>query len=134
MIDGTSITYYPDWQRRLDTAKSSIASTAFIVVNVLIQILIFTIKSIAYSQFRGRAQQLMLFLLSLATTVQISFADYGYQQLAIYLTEMENHRLDSEYYDSLILKLSLSQLFNNYSSLFYVAFVKPLLGIKCEVH
>lgn len=40
------------------------------------------------------------------------------------LTDLENHRTQSEYDDSLTLKLYLLQFVNFYSSIFYIAFIQ----------
>jgi hypothetical protein len=163
LVDGTSELYYSDFQRRINTVKSSLMTTGFIVVNVAVQILIFTVRTVISVRVGGRTKQFMLFASSLVTSVQINFADglvrtsvkcthsslvvvdlsprssfsspcgSQYKQMAIWLTDLENHRLDSLYYDSLILKFSTFQLFNNYSSLFYIGFVKPYLGLECQV-
>lgn len=47
-----------------------------------------------------------------------------YTKLAVYLTEMEMPRTQTEYDDSLTLKLYLLQFVNCYSSIFYIAFFK----------
>lgn len=47
-----------------------------------------------------------------------------YSRLAVYLTEMEMPRTQTEYDDSLTLKLYLLQFVNCYSSIFYIAFFK----------
>ncbi|CDI97940.1 protein of unknown function DUF590 [Echinococcus multilocularis] len=47
-----------------------------------------------------------------------------YDKIAVKLTDMENHRTQSEYDDSLTLKLYLLQFVNFYSSIFYIAFIQ----------
>ncbi|VDK32493.1 unnamed protein product [Taenia asiatica] len=47
-----------------------------------------------------------------------------YDKIAVILTDMENHRTQSEYDDSLTLKLYLLQFVNFYSSIFYLAFIQ----------
>ncbi|KAL5107123.1 hypothetical protein TcWFU_009406 [Taenia crassiceps] len=47
-----------------------------------------------------------------------------YDRIAVVLTDMENHRTQSEYDDSLTLKLYLLQFVNFYSSIFYIAFIQ----------
>lgn len=47
-----------------------------------------------------------------------------YTKLAVYLTEMEMPRTQTEYDDSLTLKMYLLQFVNCYSSIFYIAFFK----------
>ena len=43
------------------------------------------------------------------------------------LNKFENHRTDTEYEDSLIVKTFAFRYVNNYSPLFYIAFVKPYI-------
>ena len=47
-----------------------------------------------------------------------------YDKIAVKLTDLENHRTQSEYDDSLTLKLYLLQFVNFYSSIFYIAFIQ----------
>eukprot|EP01036_Dinobryon_divergens_P024443 gene24443-32892_t len=51
--------------------------------------------------------------------------------VATYLNDFENHRTDTEYEDSLILKVSVFYILNSYTYLTFIAFVKPVLGYKC---
>ena len=47
-----------------------------------------------------------------------------YKGLALYLTNLEPHRTDTEFNDGLITKVFLFQFINSYSSMYMVAFVK----------
>lgn len=47
-----------------------------------------------------------------------------YNKLAVWLTEMELQRTQTEYDDSLALKIYMFQFVNYYSSIFYIAFLK----------
>ncbi|XP_044253910.1 anoctamin-1-like isoform X1 [Tribolium madens] len=47
-----------------------------------------------------------------------------YERLAVWLTEMELQRTQTEYDDSLALKIYMFQFVNYYSSIFYIAFLK----------
>ena len=61
---------------------------------------------------------------SLIITAQVVVFNKLYKQLAVYLTDVENQRLENQYEDSLILKVTLFQFCNSYFALFYIAFVK----------
>lgn len=50
--------------------------------------------------------------------------NYGYKYLAVVLTDLELKRTQSEYDESLSLKVYMFKFVNYYSSLFYIAFVK----------
>lgn len=58
--------------------------------------------------------------------------NFVYSDIAITLTERENHRTETEFEDSLIAKLFAFQFVNSYASFFYVAFIKSLAGDPCE--
>ena len=53
-----------------------------------------------------------------------------YQAIAEWLTELENHRTETEWWDSMIVKNFLFQFVNNYFVLFYFAYLKPF-NIPC---
>lgn len=57
-------------------------------------------------------------------TIQIALMNLVYDALALKLNEWENHRTQSDYENSLIIKKVGYQFVNYYISLFYVAFVK----------
>lgn len=48
-----------------------------------------------------------------------------YEWMVVKLTNWENHRTNSEYHNALVIKMFALQLVNNYTSLFYIAFVRP---------
>lgn len=50
-----------------------------------------------------------------------------YGDIAIKLTNYENHRTDTDYEDSLIGKTFVFQFVNSFASLFYIAFMKPFI-------
>ncbi|XP_011185161.2 anoctamin-6 isoform X4 [Zeugodacus cucurbitae] len=56
--------------------------------------------------------------------IVISMLDYVYTSLAVYLTNMEYCRTQTEYDESLTVKNYIFQFVNYYSSLFYIAFLK----------
>jgi len=58
------------------------------------------------------------------SAIQIQVMNLLYRSLAICINDFENHRTDSEYEDSLVLKIFLFQIVNSYSSLGYIAFIK----------
>jgi hypothetical protein len=133
LVDGNPQTFYPEWKRRRMIGKSVIATSLFIFINSAIQILVFSLKTIVSNRASGSYQAYIITSCSIAISFQISVADMLYQVMAISLTDAENHRFASQYYDSLIVKFAIFQLFNNYSSFFYVGFVKPFFGITCQV-
>lgn len=62
---------------------------------------------------------------SIMTALQIEALNYYFSLVAIALNDSENWRTDTEYEDGLISKAFIFQFVNAFSSLFYVAFMKP---------
>lgn len=56
--------------------------------------------------------------------VVITILNFIYDYLAAYLTDLEYRRTQSEYDESLSLKIYMFQFINYYSSIFYIAFLK----------
>lgn len=56
--------------------------------------------------------------------IVITIMNFAYDYLAIFLTDLEYRRTQTEYDNSLSLKIYLFQFINYYSSLFYIAFFK----------
>lgn len=56
--------------------------------------------------------------------IAIKILNYFYHYAAVFLTEHELHRTQTEYDESLGLKIYLFQFFNHYSSIFYIALLK----------
>lgn len=54
----------------------------------------------------------------------IVILNYVYDKLAVWLTELELQRTQTEYDESLALKNYIFQFVNYYSSIFYIAFLK----------
>jgi len=69
---------------------------------------------------------------SFANAIQIQIFDVIYYKVAIYLTERENHRTDTQFQDSLIGKLFLIKFVNSYSSLYYIAFLQKMVEGACD--
>ncbi|GFR30733.1 anoctamin-1 [Trichonephila clavata] len=64
---------------------------------------------------------------ALLNLVCIMIFNQFYTYMATYLTELELHRTQTEFDDSLTLKMFLLQFVNYYSSIFYIAFFKGKL-------
>ena len=63
---------------------------------------------------------------SILSAVWITLMNAAYSKLATFITNLENQRTQTEYENSLTLKLFLFTAVNSYGSLFYLAFLKPL--------
>lgn len=65
----------------------------------------------------------LLFIPSIIYAVVIEIMNLIYRYAAEFLTEWENHRLESSYQNHLVLKVLVFNFFNCFASLFYIAFV-----------
>ncbi|CAI5663459.1 unnamed protein product [Oreochromis niloticus] len=66
---------------------------------------------------------ILLFIPSIIYAVVIEAMNLIYRYAAEFLTEWENHRLESSYQNHLVLKVLVFNFFNCFASLFYIAFV-----------
>ncbi|XP_034553258.1 anoctamin-10 isoform X2 [Notolabrus celidotus] len=67
--------------------------------------------------------EILLYIPSIIYAVVIEIMNIIYRYAAEYLTEWENHRLESSYQNHLVLKVLVFNFFNCFASLFYIAFV-----------
>lgn len=83
-------------------------------------------STITSRRIYGDAEYVVLLPITtgLINLLVITILNYFYNYLAVFLTDMEFKRTQTEYDDSLALKIYLFQFVNYYSSLFYIAFVK----------
>lgn len=56
-----------------------------------------------------------------------------YTKLAKWLTDMENHRTENEFDTAYIYKMYALAFTNNYSPVFYIAFLKVMFLIYCSI-
>ncbi|XP_078078838.1 anoctamin-7-like [Mustelus asterias] len=61
---------------------------------------------------------------SLLNALSITILGKVYQQIAVKMTDWENYRTQTDYNDALLIKLFAFEFANNYSSLFYIAFLR----------
>lgn len=78
-----------------------------------------------YGQFDIRYQTFVLpATAAILNLIVITGLNYAYDYFAVFLTNMEYRRTQTEYDESLTLKIYLFQFVNYYSSIFYIAFLK----------
>jgi len=65
--------------------------------------------------------------LGVVNGVMISVFDIVYQYGSTFGNEWENHRTEQDYQDALITKTFIFKFFNSFSSLFYLAFLRPFV-------
>lgn len=109
--------------KRINMVKRSVGltiSTFFIFVSIALLVAIFIYRSIAAKTFGANG----LRMCALLNALQIKFMNFVYRIVAKKLNDWENYEFDSDYNDSLAIKLYGFQFCNSYASLFYIAFFK----------
>ena len=72
----------------------------------------------------GNAQ----YIASILNAVQIQITNAIFMSVAWYFTENENNRTDTQFQDSLTIKIFVFQFVNSFASFFYLAFAAQFLG------
>ncbi|XP_076344099.1 anoctamin-2-like isoform X2 [Tachypleus tridentatus] len=136
-ISDTNIneTHVPFWKRRLPCTIFSCSMVLLLVTVALVAVVgvIFyriSIQTVLYFTLSGN--QTLTSMVALITSVTAALLNLVcimvfnmiYARIATYLTELEMHRTQTEYENSLTLKMFLLQFVNYYSSIFYIAFFK----------
>lgn len=101
---------------------------AIIALNVYLYATKISLRNSSSSFLADNAANIFNAILS----ISISTVNYAYTLLAVYLTEHEIHRTDTEHKDSLIFKLFCVQFINSYASLYYVAFAMIHFEGSCD--
>ncbi|XP_067305306.1 anoctamin-10 [Pseudorasbora parva] len=76
-----------------------------------------------YEENPNFATSIMMFVPSIIYAVVIEFMNLLYRYAAEFLTDWENHRLESSFQNHLVLKVLVFNFVNCFASLFYIAFV-----------
>jgi anoctamin-10/anoctamin-7 len=128
-IDGSEINYFPrkEFLFRLFLSTNIIAVLIFVVLAVVAGIFALRITLSQTSALIVAGVQLGGIITALINAVQIQVLNALYNTVAIRLTDYENHRTNTQYEDALIAKTFIFQFVNSFSSLFYIAFVKPYI-------
>lgn len=122
-IDGTEILYFPPDSLNERLAQSFSVVVTFILIVIGVVAGIYQMRISLQPQIGAYASTLA----SVINTVQIQIFNIIYQYLVRSLTDLENHRTDTQYADSVIIKIFLFQFVNSYASFFYLAFIASYL-------
>eukprot|EP01035_Chromulina_nebulosa_P019942 gene19942-25908_t len=123
-IDGSkNYIYYPS------SKKAARLSYSFTLIGSYILLVIGVVASIYYMRFSLQASigSSASTLASIANAIQITVFNVIYQYIVVLLTDLENHRTDTLYQDSLIVKVFIFQFINSYGSFFFLAFIAQSL-------
>jgi hypothetical protein len=128
-VDGGEIIYFPSSkrQRRICFSVLSITTLVLLVISVVVGIYLmrFYLSVSTGGPLSDSNAQTMA---SIANAVQIQVMSYLYTFIANALTDHEQHRTQTYYEDSLIIKIFLFQFVNCYASFFYLAFAADIVG------
>ena len=128
-IDGKEYLYFNRNEEQQRAFQSSVVIWSFILIVIGTIAAIFSLKLImnGVAALNPNGLQIGSIFASILNSIQITVFNIIYSDVAIQLTDYENHRTDTKYEDSLIAKTFLFQFVNSYASLFYIAFFKPFL-------
>uniref|UniRef100_A0A4W6EUW4 Anoctamin n=1 Tax=Lates calcarifer TaxID=8187 RepID=A0A4W6EUW4_LATCA len=126
-VTGREEPLYPNAKRQL---RIYLVSLPFVLLCLYLSLYVMMI----YFQMEGWALSvydeeptfwtgILLFIPSIIYAVVIEIMNLIYRYAAEFLTEWENHRLESSYQNHLVLKVLVFNFFNCFASLFYIAFV-----------
>uniref|UniRef100_A0A8W7M3E2 Anoctamin n=1 Tax=Anopheles arabiensis TaxID=7173 RepID=A0A8W7M3E2_ANOAR len=124
--------YMPTWTRavRFVATSSAVLFMISVVLGAVLGTIIYRISlvSVIYSGggsfFRTHAKLFTTMTAALINLIIIMLLTRIYHKLALYLTNMENPRTQTEYEDSYTVKIFVFEFMNFYSSLIYIAFFK----------
>ncbi|XP_072935586.1 anoctamin-1 isoform X3 [Epargyreus clarus] len=134
VVTGESEPTVPFWRMRLPATLMSFSVVALLVALALATVLgvvLYRMSLLGASVLRQNHSLItyspIMFTTATAACINLVFIcifNYIYQYLAEWLTEKELLRTQTEFDDSLTLKIYLLQFVNYYASIFYIAFFK----------
>lgn len=117
--NGKHILFFPPEKKRNRIILSSAVVYSCILVVLGSVTSIYLIRSVLEQYVGSYASTVASFL----STIQIQVLNTAYYKIATAMNRGENHKTDTAFQDSLILKLFLFQFINSYISFFYVAYM-----------
>ena len=119
--------YVPTDKEPYHTFKKLISYIVLLGMIILVIIFIYSLFRLKARLINGNLwhdYKISVFI-ACVNGIQIKVMNYIYYYIAEYLNEWENHFSITQKYNSFAKKLILFDFVNSYSSLFYIAFVKP---------
>jgi hypothetical protein len=104
---------------------TAIFGLILLVVGVVVSIYV---SRFALTRYEGLSDSDAQTVASVLNAIQIQIMNFVYSFIAKALADYENHRTDTQYEDSMIIKLFLFQFVNSYASFYYIAFIAEPLG------
>ncbi|XP_058790313.1 anoctamin-8 isoform X4 [Phymastichus coffea] len=115
---------YPRWKRNMFRYFVSVPIVAICLFFVFIVMIVsFQIQDWWDAKLEAAGHGFCLsYVPKVLLAIVIALMDEAYFKVAVWLNDMENYRLDTEYENHLIYKVALFQFVNSFLSLFYIAF------------
>lgn len=126
-IDGTSVLYFSERQRSLIFIQSSLLLLSLVVLVIGAVVSITLLRVNLKNAFSLTSAQTAV-AVSAINSLEIQFLNRLSFSLAVMLNDRENHKTNTNYEDSLIIKLFAFQFINSYATLFYLAFLAEIVG------
>ena len=123
-INGGELFYFSKQEFGERVAGSMAIIGGFILLLVGVVASIYVMRYALEKTLQGQASTVA----SICNTVQITIFNMVYQKVVVFLTDAENHRTDTEYEDSMTVKLFVFQFVNSYASFFFLAFIAQNLS------
>ena len=120
-VTGKPVIHFSKYERSLKSAKSFMLIFGCILVIFICLVIVFAIRTtiVKFSLNDGVIFSSIIFAL------QILILGALFDEFAVKLNDSENHRTETDYEDSLVIKTFLFNFINAYTCLFYIAFFKP---------
>ena len=117
--------YYPEWKRTLKISFGASLSFILICISIAACYFISYAKDYYLEKFEDEAfENLIPTLASGINAIQILVFNLLFEKISEKLTKYENHKTQTNYEISLIIKSYIFQFCNSYFSLFFIAFLK----------
>ncbi|XP_011503511.1 PREDICTED: anoctamin-8-like [Ceratosolen solmsi marchali] len=115
---------YPKWKRNMFRYFVSVPIVSICLFFVfIVMILSFQIQDWWDARLQVAEYGFWLsYVPKVLLAIVIAIMDEAYFKIAVWLNDLENYRLDTEYENHLIYKVALFQFVNSFLSLFYIAF------------
>ncbi|KAJ8600364.1 hypothetical protein CTAYLR_000698 [Chrysophaeum taylorii] len=120
-VDGRPEKYFPAAKRRRRKMMSTVVMAVAVSTVVGGVVLVLALHSVLDQSNRWR----FLVLSTACNAIQIETVGFFYRKVALRTTELENHRFETDFHDSLVKKFAFFHLINYNASLVYIAFVQP---------
>ena len=120
-INGKLTLQYPasKFIRRGIISKAVVTTFCMLIIGIVASIYVLRFQL----ERHGNGKYYASTVASILNSIQIIVLNMLYRSVVTFLNNQENHRTDTQYEDSLIIKMFFFSFINNYSSFFFIAFI-----------